>query len=283
MIKLNEKYLNITQFPNGETHIQGKDILSQSLKHDSQGKDFINNITFYYETDADLIQLMFVKRYLDSLQRKSSLTIAYMPYSRMDRIEGESVFTLKYISEFINSLNFDSIIIVEPHSDVTPALINNCLTTFPSVTILYGVKQLINFNSEKDFVYFPDASSQKRYSSKIGNCKSLVGLKHRDFDTGKITNLEVIGNTSNTPFKVIMIDDLCSYGGTFIMGAKKLKELGASEIYLVTGHAENSIYLGDIFKTNLIDKVFTTDSIIKEEKNNKIKIYSLNKKGGLLN
>jgi ribose-phosphate pyrophosphokinase len=255
MIFINGEELKFTLFPNGETNVDHKQLVEvvDSLH--------LNKVKFIYQNDLDLIRLMFVKRYMDRIKVKSELLITYMPYSRMDRIEGGSVFTLKYVADFINSLNFDRVEIVEPHSDVTPALINNAIEVYPTVNILYDVKTRVGFNINTDYIYFPDAGAEKRYSKKIGGFNQLVGFKKRDFETGRITSLQVLGEMKGTP-KIIMIDDLCSYGGTFMLGATELRKMGASEIYLVVGHCEDSIYKGDIFKTDLIKKVYTTNSIL---------------------
>jgi ribose-phosphate pyrophosphokinase len=193
----------------------------------------------------------------------------------MDRVEGNSVFTLKYITDFINSLNFKEVIVIEPHSDVTPALLNNCRSVFPSFDILNNVMKEVNFNKDKDYLFFPDQGAAKRYGKTKG-FKQLVGFKERDFQTGKINKLQVIGDIQEQGFKVIIQDDLCSYGGTFLMSGNKLKELGASEIYLLVTHCENSIYQGELLKENSpIDKIFTTDSILTLG-TDKIITYSLN-------
>ncbi len=273
MILLNGKELNFTQFPNGETNVPHKQIKSlYAYGH-------TNIITLKYENDVDLIRLMFIKKHLDKLTNRIKLVIAYMPYSRMDRVENDSVFTLKYVAEFINSLNFsEQTQIVEPHSDVTPALINNAVEVYPTVKIFHQVKDIIWFNKDKDYVYYPDAGAEKRYSKKIGNLKSITGFKKRDFETGQITSLEIMGKIEGNP-KIIMIDDLCSYGGTFMLGATKLREIGVSSIHLIIGHCENSIYKGDILKTRLIDEVYTTDSILTDmssvKPNGKISIFKL--------
>lgn len=272
MIFLNSIPLEFKVFPNGET-LMNEEQIRNSISFST------NVISLKYENDNDLIKLMFTKCFLDTLKIQAELIIYYMPYSRMDRSEGKSAFTLKYVTDFINGLNFDKIIVIEPHSDVTPALLNNCETSFPSVNILYDVKKLINFYEDTDYIYFPDSGAEKRYNKMIKVKNSIVGFKHRDFMTGKITSLDVLGASDLTGRRIIMIDDLSSYGGTFILGATELKKLGATRVYLVVGHAEESIYKGDIFKTDLIDKVFTTNSIITEELNDRIKIYPIQGKG----
>ena len=59
----------------------------------------------------------------------------------------------------------------------------------------------------------------------------------------------------------LIVDDICSKGGTFYHSAKKLKELGAKNIYLYITHCENSILEGELINSDLITKIYTTDSI----------------------
>ena len=75
------------------------------------------------------------------------------------------------------------------------------------------------------------------------------------------------------PFNVIIIDDLSSYGGTFVQASKKLKEIGANKVYLVVAHAEESVYKGELF--DHIDKLYTTNSILKEALNDKTTVINL--------
>ena len=69
----------------------------------------------------------------------------------------------------------------------------------------------------------------------------LSAQKERDFLSGRIKKLTITGEQPNKPFRVMIIDDLCSMGGTFMLSAEKLKEIGATEIYLVVTHCEKTI------------------------------------------
>jgi ribose-phosphate pyrophosphokinase len=269
VIKLNGIEVDFKSFPNGETLVNGDQL---SLLTDTF---YINKIVFKFENDGDLIKLMFVKKYLEDKNLSASLKIFYMPYSRMDRVEGNSVFTLKYVSNFINSLDFVKVEVIEPHSNVTMALLNKSYATYPTIELLETVIQEIGFNKNEDYLFFPDVGAMGRYKN-VNGFKQLVAHKVRVFGTGEITSLDVMGKVDKTGFKALIVDDLSSYGGTFIASAAKLKEMGASEIYLLVGHAEESIYKGKIFDNNsYINKVFTTDSIVSKELNDKIKIYPL--------
>lgn len=279
MILVNGNEVKFETFPNGETRL-----VKESLPEYGY---VIQRVSFKYENDSDLIKLMLLKNYMDTYYRgyasRAELLIYYMPYSRMDRSENNSPFTLKYIANFINNLNFDSVIVVEPHSDVTPALIDNVYPVFINFSLLPQVMKEVKFNKDIDYIFFPDAGASKRYHNLKG-FKQLVGHKNRDFETGKILNLEVVGRLEPTldtrQPNAIIVDDLSSYGGTFVHSAKALRDIGFEKIYLLVAHAENSVFKGELFEH--IDKLFTTDSILTEQNywenakfKEKLKVYEI--------
>lgn len=275
MITVNSKKVEFTEFPNGELNLNHKsiDVLANS--------DSATNVGFKFENNTDLIKLMFVKRYLDQLKIKTTrLSISYMPYSRMDRSENGSPFTLKYVAQFINELEFSEIEVYEPHSDVTTALLNRVKPNFINFNLINLVKRIVRFDENKDYLMFPDAGASKRYS-RMKAKNVLVGHKHRDFETGEIKGLELVGDISGANGRqVIIVDDLSSRGGTFVHSSKKLREHGFSNVFLLVAHAENTIFKGELF--NHIDTVFTTDSILTEQNNwenkkyeSKLKVYNI--------
>lgn len=255
MIILNGLEVQFESFPNGETKL-----LQETVWASAMG----NIIDFKYEEDGDLIKLMFVKKFVDGFGYPTRLTIEYMPYSRMDRSENKSPFTLKYISEFINNLNFDRVKVIEPHSDVTPALLDRSESLYINFDLLEKVCKEIGFDKEIDYLFFPDAGAQKRYHSLKGY-KQLVGYKNRNFLTGDITDLEVVGKIPELPGgrQILIVDDLSSKGTTFLHSGRALKHLGFAKVHLLVAHCENAIFDGELLRGNSpIDKIFTTDSII---------------------
>ena len=273
MIKVNDKEILFEQFPNGETKLCTDNFPKNGF--------IITDVEFKYENDSDLIKLLFVTNYIRKNYRSGNATlhIYYMPYSRMDRSENGSPFTLKYVADFINSLNYKYVNIIEPHSDVTPAIINNSTSVYLNFGLIPMVKNEVNFDDDRDYIVFPDAGASKRYS-KMKAKNVLIGNKVRDFETGKIEGLELHGKLDGDGYKAIIVDDLSSYGGTFVHTSKALKKEGFEEIYLLVTHAENSIFKGKLFEH--IDKVFTTDSILTEQNHwenkrfeSQLKIYNI--------
>jgi ribose-phosphate pyrophosphokinase len=265
MIYLNNEKIHINKFPNGECLIGSENL---KLTEDK------NEIRINFESDEDITHLIFLKGHLDELNVKSQLVIPYMPYSRMDRTEGITVFTLKHLCRLINNLHFESVSIYEPHSDVSTALLDRVKVIDMSKVLANEVLKEINVGNEEVYLVYPDAGAAKRYVKQISYEKILTANKERDFKTGNIKKLEISGEVVGNKFKAIIVDDLCSRGGTFMLTAAKLKEMGAEEIYLAVTHCENTIFDGDVLESDLITKVYTTNSILSKE-HKKIHVYKI--------
>lgn len=202
------------------------------------------------------------------------LNIKYLPGARMDRVKScYEVFTLKHFAKLINLMNFDSITLFDPHSNVGTAMLNGTVVYMPK----YIVKSVFTILKETPILYFPDEGAMKRYKEMFPELPFLYGEKNRDWKTGKILGLNLRGDTEmleklENP-KFLMIDDICSYGGTFYYSAKALKDaFPNSTIFSFATHTENEFpTLQKAFDERLIEKHFTSSSIYKSL-NNKIDV-----------
>lgn len=251
MIKVNGSLIQFTKFPIGEIKLE-----VPITK--------VATIEWHFESCEELVFVQFIAKHLRQHNTVDIfLIMPYIPFARMDRVKSaQEVFTLKYFCEIINSLNFTCVYVAEPHSDVAMGLLDRVYVIYSVTSSVHKVLQENNF-SDEDILMFPDAGAQKRYSSL--KYPQVVGHKNRDWKTGEITSLEIFGTVPKNGFKALIVDDLCSFGGTFLHSAKKLRELGASEVYLLVGHCEESVLHGELIKTDLINKIYTTDSIFKQE------------------
>ena len=216
-------------------------------------------VEWYYENDAELFTLICVKRHLDRVYSYSDVVLymPYIPHARQDRVKSdEDVFTLKYFCEVINSLKFKIVHVCDAHSNVSLALLDNV----QDEGVTHYVRKAINA-SGVDVLFFPDEGAMKRYSS-ISEKPYAFGLKKRDWATGQIWGLDIANAEAVVDKNILIVDDICSRGGTFYHSAKALKEAGAKDIYLYITHCENTILDGDIFTSGLIKQVYTTDSLV---------------------
>ena len=114
---------------------------------------------------------------------------------------------------------------------------------------------------------YPDEGAAKRYSELL-DVEYIFCIKHRDWRTGKIERLELTTPEKVAGRNVLIVDDICSRGGTFTHTARALKNAGAEDIYLYVSHCENTIFDGLVLTDGLICHVFTTDSIYRGEHEN---------------
>lgn len=220
-------------------------------------------IDFKYQTDIDISVLIMTKKYLDDIYNKPRITLnmKYVPYSRMDRNIKGYMFSLKYFCKLINELNFHKVVVLDPHSNVTTALLDRC----SEIDIRQYIYNILNKVSV-DYIFYPDLGSMKRYG-ELPNFTFrpyFCGNKKRDLQTGKIVSYELVDCPDIQDKDILIIDDLCAYGGTFQLASEKLKEKGANNIYLYVSHCEDSIYNGKLIKSGLVKKIFTTDSILND-------------------
>ena len=83
--------------------------------------------------------------------------------------------------------------------------------------------------------------------------------KSRKYEDGKSKLIQVVDKTDFKGKDILIIDDICVYGGTFKGLSKMLKERNCGKLYLAISHmtVDN---LGTDPVTNYFDKIFTTNS-----------------------
>lgn len=265
MIKVNDEIINIEHFPDGTQKLSVKCMWKASGNY---------SIDWRYEKEEEFSALIFITRHLKNNPYTKSvrLKMNYLPNARMDRIhEKDEVFTLKSFADVINWLDFDLVEIMDVHSNVGAALINNAIIEIPKIYINEVIRKIEKDDTEL-ILYFPDEGAAKRYSDMFPKYKYCYGEKKRDWNTGKILGLDIKSNGVNLFGKtILMIDDIISYGGSLYYSANTLKNNGVDKIYAFATHTENSILnreKGTLIKSlenNIVERLFTTNSIFTGE------------------
>ena len=254
MITLNKQYVITEYFPNNETKVK-----------DFEGIIMENNLLeFTYREDGDLIRLMFVKRRIEEKSAECILVMNYMPYSRMDRKIDGDLFTLQYVCRFINDLKFSHVYVIEPHSSKTTELLERSEAIYPAQSWLPEIMSAMNF-TDNDRIVFPDKGAASRYKGYYHD-DICVFEKTRNPLTGKIENMILKEGSLPQGAKCIIVDDLCSAGGTFAWAGSILKDMGASDVRLVVTHCEPTIFSGTLLNDNSpIDLIYTSRSMMDTE------------------
>ena len=182
------------------------------------------------------------------------LFIPYLPYARQDRVcnEGEAL-SLAVVSQMINSIKAETVTIVDAHSEGAMVGIDNCI----NVSALHYIKKA---GVSKGMVMIaPDAGALKKtyqYAAALESPEVIVASKHRDTATGNISHTEIYGDVEG--LDVLICDDICDGGRTFIELAKKLDEKGVKSKTLFVTHGIFSHGYDTV--ADAFSKVITTNS-----------------------
>lgn len=233
-------------FPGGEVMVR----LVQKLDH----ADKVSVVAHIKNSDDVMALLLTV----DAIRREKSginisLELPYIPYARQDRVcnEGESL-SIAVMASLINSCEFSSIHVIDPHSDVAPALIKNVV--IKSQEEVFG---RIYQDWRAVYIVAPDAGAYKKshkFAQSVGAAGVVVCNKIRDVKTGKI---EGVSCTEDVAGKhLLVLDDLCDGGRTFVEVVSLLKD--ASRLDLAVTHGIFS--KGVEVVASKFNNVYTTNS-----------------------
>jgi ribose-phosphate pyrophosphokinase len=218
----------------------------------------INNSNDFFEL-ANVKNALQEHFFKSGIKTKIDLVLPYIPYAQQDRIcdRGES-FSAKVFAGLLNSLNFDRVVVADPHSGISSSLINNAIVV--SRFEIIDKHQVLRTNLNTGLLVAPDAGANKQTSELakyFGHSVFLRADKLRDLSTGQIIETIVYGDCAGRD--VTIVDDLAIGAATFIELAKILKQKGARKVVLYTTHGIFSKGTRHLFEGG-IDEIYTTNS-----------------------
>lgn len=270
-VSLPEIEYNLFQFNGGEWSIK----LNSRINYSKVDKVII---THRIKDMNDVMKILIAKDALELQDIKHfDLVIPYIPYARQDRqCDQYESFTLKIFTNIINSANFDYIYVIDPHSDVSPALLNNC----KQIKYNYFIDKtydIISNESSDLLLVSPDAGSNKKVNkvfNSIGKFKDIIKCdKIRNLSDGSLSGFLVMSDDLNG-MDCLIVDDICDGGRTFIGISKELKKKNAGKVYLYVTHGIFSNGFDDLL--NNFDGIFCTNSFKDIENIDKITQFKIN-------
>ncbi len=230
---------DISKFPGGEIKVtipqiellRGKEVRIEAL---------------LFSSDDVMALVMIDSALTHGGCRGMRLTMPYIPYARQDRIcnAGEA-FSLKAFAKIINSLNLASVVVYDAHSSVSTRLIDRCINIPPEDLM---VKSEVNdwisarsYISKPIYLVSPDAGSIekcKAIKNKFPQIRGIVfASKERDPLTGNIIKTVVNDIPEDIESAYLLVcDDICDGGRTFIELAKALKAFKPLQMALHVTH-----------------------------------------------
>lgn len=244
-------------------------------------------INWLYESDAELMQLGML---IDIIKLQNPhttilLNIPYFPHARQDRNTAKNqpfslhVF-IKMLASILHDVNHE-IIVWDLHSEVASNLLKINGIRFQEITQLEHFTDFFYNYCEKDydFIVAPDKGAAAKtcsISNKI-NVPMIVCNKERDPSTGKLSKPSINNKFGPKPEElkdssVIIIDDICDGGYTFVQLAELLKEHGVKNIDLFVTHGIFSKGLSPFVNYN---NIYVCNNISKIEDPKLVKLRSV--------
>lgn len=181
------------------------------------------------------------------------LVMPYLPYARQDRVcaSGEA-FSLKVMCDLINAQGYASVTVWDGHSKETMARLANGRMVEAHRFVAHIP------NKSTTTLIAPDAGAHARVKFCAGffGMKMVSAEKTRDPLTGKITGT-VVHSGSLGDADLLIVDDICDGGRTFIELAKVLRPLTTGKINLYVTHGIFSQGF-DVFN-GLIDHIYVAN------------------------
>ena len=214
---------NIDRYPDGIPYVKGIDGSFMAVV--VRPKSLESFTTAMYLVDALRERGHLVSR----------LILPSIPGARQDRLNpsGDVLFTAKSIAADINRRDFDVVVTLDPHSNVSAGLIDRC-KVFPLGNL---------FNRDEwnfyDGIIAPDAGAGHR-AQEVANAlgasygegiEVVQASKNRDVETGKLSGFSVNVESGK---HYLVVDDICDGGGTFVGLGQEIKKQGATASLFVS-------------------------------------------------
>jgi phosphoribosylpyrophosphate synthetase len=255
--------MEIKKYPDGTSYV----VLSEEDK-------ISYNFTFKINTYTDLHHLEQLVEVCNFQGKTPTITIPCLIDAQADRrFDQNHSSGLKIVLKRLNSMDAKFKIFHPHNSEVVEAMMDNVEiidnskfigNSAMSSTVLGRL--LTKFNGHTSEV---DKDNLILMSSDAGGFKPLMKLcdkinwKGETFSASKArTNTglkQLIDRKDFNGKDILIIDDICVYGGTFKGLAKLLKELNCGKLYLAVSHMTIQD-LGEDSIEYYYDKIFTTNS-----------------------
>ena len=257
--KSNIEY-KISQFPDGQ---QTVDLINwESLDRYKDPVKISSRLNSFKDVELLICAVQAIRNLTD---RPITLYVPYFLGSRSDRkfVKGGVNYLKQVICPIINSLNFAEVIVLDPHSDVLEACLNNYLKVDNHLLVKYALSDMQAIGKLDEIcLVSPDAGAYKKIfdvAKKFGIKKIITANKVRDMKTGNILRTEIPTLDQHNDLKYMIVDDICDGGRTFIELAKAIKESRpTAKVYLTVTHGIFSAGFKEL--GNYFEKIYTTNS-----------------------
>ena len=252
----------VSQFPDGQ---QTVDLLEwNKLDTYLYGVRVTSRLNSFKDLEVIICAVQAIRNLYPT--REIALYVPYFVGARSDRkfAQGGVNYLKQVICPIINSLNLHTVLVLDPHSDVLEACLNNYEKIDNHLLVKYALAGIDNKDGARDRICLvsPDAGAYKKIfdvAKKFEIENIITATKVRDMKTGRILRTEIPTLDQHKELNYVIIDDICDGGRTFTELAKAIKgSRPTAKVYLVVTHGIFSAGFDDLNK--LFEGIYCTNS-----------------------
>ncbi len=226
------------------------------------------------EPNYYLMELLIM---IDAMKRASANSIVavipYFAYSRQDRKNKPRVpITAKLIADLLATAGATRVLTMDLHAGQIQGFFD------VPVDNLYGRpaigERILKEGIEDLVVLAPDLGAIKiarAYANHLG--VEFVVMDKRRVSSQEVEISSIIGNVDGK--NVLIVDDMCSTGGTLAKAAQVVKEAGAKKVYAAFTHGLLVGGAMEKLEQAPIEKIFTSDTVPHEHASSKVEFVSV--------
>lgn len=256
---IEEKDWSFFSYPGGELQLRlNPETVEALLKNEI---DFVS-VLMRIRGPYDVMRLLLLSNAIEGLSpyKRLDLILPYLPYARADRrfVDGDC-FGLETFGNLLGSIGPSRVITLDAHSQVAnhkvPNLTDCSANQFiaRAMILFGGATKSVQLN-----VLFPDKGAAERYNLNFGLTKVFYAEKIRNPETGKFEGFTI--PEIDNDFPILIVDDICDGGGTFLGIATELakQNIWRERLGLYVTHGIFSKGFSELGK--FFSRIYCTDS-----------------------
>ncbi len=237
----------IETFPDGEIGVQ--------INENVRGRDVFVLQSVARHPNLYLMELLII---VDALKRASARSIVavipYFGYARQDRKDkGRVPITAKLVANLLEKAGVTRVLTMDLHAEQIQGFFDIPVDNLYSRPVL--IQAVNEMKLESCVVVTPDVGSIKLASAFAEKMKvDLAIVDKRRVNAEQVEVNALIGEVHGKD--VLLIDDICSTGGTLKTAAWVCKKAGAKRVIAAVTH-----FVGSTFEESAIEEMLITNTI----------------------
>ena len=239
----------IETFPDSEIGVQ--------VLENVRGRDIFVLQTIARYPNLYLMELLIL---VDALKRASARSITavipYFGYARQDRKDkGRVPITAKLVADLLEKAGVTRGLTMDLHAEQIQGFFDIPVDNlYARPLLIEGVKKL---GLENFVVVAPDLGSIKLARAFAGQMKADIAVvDKRRVSAEHVESNALIGEVKGKD--VLLVDDMCTTGGTLKTAAEVCKKAGAKRIFAAVTHG---LFVGPAFEESAIEKMLVSNTV----------------------